>query len=265
MEGTVAAVITANAGDQQRTSDIQVALPTGWRLRYWPTVGSTQDLARAAAAAGAPDRTIFLADEQTAGRGRHGRRWLAPPGTALTLSILFRGHRSPPHWYTMLVSMAVTDAVCQLEPMLQPRVKWPNDVMLDDRKVAGILAEAQWSDGALSAVVVGAGVNVNLHAAQLDGVGSPATSLLVAAGHLVNRGRLLQALVEWLDVWSAKPPAELHAAWERRLWGRGQQLRLADLQTDEVVVVLGVDADGALRVRAADGSERRTVTGELIV
>ncbi len=243
-----------DARDPSQAGDLAVDLPAGWSLRYAPVVGSTQDLARAAADAGVADGTIFLADYQTDGRGRHGRRWLAAPGSALTLSILFRdARREPvPRLFTTMVAVALAGAIEEMVPTLRPRIKWPNDVMLGTRKVAGVLAEAQWN-GATLAIVVGLGVNVNCTAAELAGVGP------------VHRGQLLAALLRGLERARSLPAAALHATWQARLWGRGQRLRLTDLALDEDVVVLGVDEDGALRVRLADGRLRRTVTGELIV
>jgi BirA family transcriptional regulator, biotin operon repressor / biotin---[acetyl-CoA-carboxylase] ligase len=243
---------------------VAAGLPAGWSLRYAESVTSTQDMARAAARAGAPDRTICLADHQTAGRGRRGRHWLASPGSALTFSILFRAGEPRPQRYTMLVSLALVDAIRELAPGLEPRIKWPNDVMLGERKVAGVLAEAEWHGDALL-LVVGAGVNVTTSPAQLAGVGQAATSLLVASGRAVAREALLLAVVRQLDRRWDRSPHELHLEWAGRLWGLGQRLPLVDGGVREDVVVLGVEEDGRLRVRLPDGSERRTATGELIL
>ena len=137
-------------------------------------------------------------------------------------------------------------------------------MLLNDRKVAGILAETSW-DGVELVAIVGVGVNVRTAPADLAPVGGAATSLRVASGQDVDRGRLLHAFVRRMDAWLARPPEDRHAAWQARLWGRGQRLRLLDLGRDEEVVVLGADPDGSLRVRLPDGTERRTTTGELIL
>ena len=242
------------------------ALPPDWRGHYFDVADSTQDEARAAARLGAPSRSIFVADYQRAGRGRHGRLWLAGPGDALMLSIIFRERATPPiPWrWTSLASVALVEAFQELLPTLAPAIKWPNDVLLDDRKVAGILAETT-SDGQQLVAVVGIGVNVNSAASSLATVGSPATSLRIAAGRPVDRGRLLVTFLRRMNTWYARPWPELHAAWQARLWGRGQRLRLLDLGREEEVVVLGAELDGSLRVRLADGSEHHTTTGELIL
>jgi BirA family biotin operon repressor/biotin-[acetyl-CoA-carboxylase] ligase len=237
-------------------------LPSGWNGRYFDMLGSTQDAARTAARAGAASRSLVVADYQSAGRGRQGRAWIAPPGAALMLSLVFRDTAATPIRWTNLASVALVEAIEELRPALKPAIKWPNDVMLNDRKVAGILAETTW-DGRELVAIVGVGVNVNSHPPDL--VPFAATSLRLACGSAVDRGLLLRALVRSLDAWLARPVEHVHAAWQSRLWGRGQRVRLVDLGRDETVVVLGADADGSLRVRLLDGTERTTTTGELIV
>jgi biotin-(acetyl-CoA carboxylase) ligase len=137
-------------------------------------------------------------------------------------------------------------------------------VLLNDRKVAGILAETSWNGQHLLAIV-GIGINVNTDAAALESVGAPAASLVMHGGRPVDRAELLLELVGNIDRWLERPSDELHAAWQSRLWGHRQRLRLVDLGREEDVVVLGADADGSLRVRMGDGSERRTSTGELLL
>lgn len=305
------------------------ALPAGWSGTFWPVVGSTQDQARQAAAAGAAGRSVFVADVQTAGRGRRGRAWLASPGMGLLLSVLLREPGPPRPWRaTALASVALVEAIERLLPTLAPAIKWPNDVLLDGRKVAGILAEATF-DGQQHTAIVGVGVNVHTPAAELAWLGVPATSLAAAleaaqtarraapasAGRQtdvgaatadntvgqaaepeaaaggapgddaatiapgaagataadgserrsISRGQLLRALVGRLDDWLGRSEAHLRTAWQARLWGQGQRLRLLDQDGEASVVVLGAEPDGALRVRLADGSIRRTLTGELIL
>jgi BirA family biotin operon repressor/biotin-[acetyl-CoA-carboxylase] ligase len=160
--------------------------------------------------------------------------------------------------------VALVDAVEELLPGVRLAIKWPNDVMLHDRKVAGILAESTW-DGQQLLAIVGVGVNVNTPAADLAAISGTATSLKIACDHHVDRGQLLAALIRHMDAWLERPVAELVSTWQGRLWGRGQRLRLLDLGCEEEVVVLGAELDGSLRVRLLDGTERTTTTGELII
>ena len=224
-------------------------LPPGWSGVYFERVGSTQDEARRAG-----PRSVVVADQQTAGRGRHGRNWQAAPGTALLLSLVFEDDGAPPWRYTSLVSLALAEAVEVVAPELRPRIKWPNDLVLDGRKLAGVLAESTFNGERLRVII---GVGVNVTAAPPD---VPSATCLGP----VDRGALLHALLGRLDAWLARPPGAAQTAWQARLWGRGQRLRLVDLGIDEAVVVLGVEPSGALRVRLADGSERASVTGELL-
>lgn len=242
----------------------------GWRVRYVPAAPSTQDLARAAARAGDPGRSAFVADFQASGRGRSGRTWLAPPGSSLLVSLLFRAPSAQPrpHHYTRLVSVALAEAIEQHCPA-RVAIKWPNDLLLDGRKVAGILAEALW-EGPRLALVVGAGTNVRASATEALPPDTLATSLEAATGQVVDRGHLLLALLNGVDRWDGRDVTRLQATWEARLWGRGQRLRLLDggaggEPIEQEVVVLGTQPDGALRVRLPDGAERTTLTGELIL
>src|SRR5207237_7275976 len=110
------------------------ALPRHWHAHYFAATDSTQDEARAAARMGAPHRSLFVADFQRAGRGRQGRSWLAPPGTALMLSLVFRAmapERAPWRW-TSLASVSLAEAIELNLPGLKPAIKWPNDVLLQD-------------------------------------------------------------------------------------------------------------------------------------
>jgi BirA family biotin operon repressor/biotin-[acetyl-CoA-carboxylase] ligase len=252
------------ASDQLALAEAVQSLPAPWQAHYFAALDSTQDEARAAARRGAPSRSLFVAEFQRAGRGRQGRTWLAQPGSALLLSMLFREVvGAPTPWrYTSLASLALVEAIEHVLPRLVPLIKWPNDVMLGDRKVAGILAETTW-DGHELVVCVGVGINVNTQEADLAQIPG-ATSLTMASGQRFDRGALLESYIGCVDRLIREPPATVHDAWQARLWRRGQRLRLDELGIQADVVVLGVEPDGVLRVRLADGTERRTTTGELL-
>jgi BirA family biotin operon repressor/biotin-[acetyl-CoA-carboxylase] ligase len=243
-----------------------VALPPDWQILYEPVVTSTMDLARAAIARGLPGRWLFVADFQTEGRGRRGRSWTAPPGKALLVTALLPFRGEPALALTQLASVALCET---LEALLglEPRIKWPNDVMVEGLKVAGVLAETS-SAGDTGSMAVGCGVNVNLDEADLAALPPTAGSLLLAAGHPVHRGELLVLLAERLDAWlrldQRRRSARLRSAWEERLWGVGQLVRGTEGGLTLEGVVLGVDEDGALRLELPDGQIRRIVTGELL-
>jgi len=164
----------------------------GRDYHYVDSTASTQQLIPA----DAPEGAIVVAGEQTEGRGRLGRRWLAPAGTSLLCSLQLRpnvpGERLP--GLTGVAARACADAIAAVSG-LEPELKFPNDVLLGERKVAGVLAEAR--EGR---VVLGIGVNVNLTAEQLpQEVDRPATSLLVETGREIDRAELLVELLERLE------------------------------------------------------------------
>jgi BirA family transcriptional regulator, biotin operon repressor / biotin---[acetyl-CoA-carboxylase] ligase len=228
-------------------------------------VDSTQDQAREAARMGAPTHSIFVADYQRAGRGRGAHQWLAAPGSSLLVSMLFRERpdtRAPRPWrYTSLASLAVLQIIAHHAPKATAAIKWPNDVMFDDRKVAGVLAETSWDSRELQAVV---GVGLNVSAAPLEAEAPTATCLQAASETAIDRGDLLLTFVSHLDVLLGQSDQVVYELWASRLWRRGQRLRLLDGGEEHDVVVLGAERDGSLRIRDADGRERTTMTGELL-
>jgi BirA family biotin operon repressor/biotin-[acetyl-CoA-carboxylase] ligase len=164
----------------------------GRRYSYVESTPSTQLLVPAEA----PEGTLVVAGEQTEGRGRLGRRWLAPPGTSLLCSLQLRppvpGERLSE--LTGVAARACAAAIASVTG-LEPKLKFPNDVLLGERKVAGVLAEAREDR-----VVLGIGVNVNVTEAQLpQEVDRPATSLLVETGRELDRAELLAELLERLE------------------------------------------------------------------
>ena len=253
------------ADDHLRQFIERVVLPPGWRVLHEPSVESTNDLAREAARRGWPDRSVFVADYQTRGRGRHGRSWLCPPLAGLLMSILLRRRDAPAYTYTMLVAVALSESIERLLA-LEPAIKWPNDVVLDGKKVAGVLAEAS-DDGREQTVVVGVGVNVNVEEEELADLPN-ATSLAIEAGVPVHRGELLALMLERLDSWLRGDRFALEEglwrAWNGRLWGRDQKVRVQDGDEELVATIVGGERDGTLLVRLDDGTVRRIVVGEIL-
>ena len=189
--------------------------PAGARHHHRLT-DSTNDRARELARAGATSGTVVTADEQSAGRGRQGRRWSAPPGAALLCSAILR----PLAAHHALLPLAVPLAVCEAAEALAPvecRVKWPNDVWLDERKLAGVLIEARPPDWA----VIGVGLNLSVpDDAFPSDLRWPATSL----GHGVGVDQALAALRESLSRWVSAEPGDVVRAFGERDALRGRPL-----------------------------------------
>jgi BirA family biotin operon repressor/biotin-[acetyl-CoA-carboxylase] ligase len=247
----------------------------GRRLVYRARIGSTNDLAKELAGAGAPEGTVVVAGEQTAGRGRLGRRWLAPPGSALLCSILFRPTlplRSAPQ-LTMIVSLAAADAAASVAG-LDVALKWPNDLVVaweedgaspEWRKLAGLLTETGVRGEQLDFVVVGLGLNVNLPVEILPQIAPGATSLQAETGRRVDREALLAALLarvegRYADLQAGGSP---HAEWAARLATLGRRVRATTAGGSVEGVAEAVDADGALLLRATDGTLHRLVAGDV--
>ncbi|HEX5579088.1 MAG TPA: biotin--[acetyl-CoA-carboxylase] ligase, partial [Candidatus Limnocylindria bacterium] len=175
----------------------------GRTIEFHAEIGSTNDRAREALAAGIGDGLVVVADLQTAGRGRRGRTWTSPTGVNLMLSAGLRPRLAPADagLLGIVAALAVRDACAALAPGADLRVRWPNDVVTaDGRKVAGLLVETALEDGRLSEAIIGSGINVNWpRAAMPDEVRERATSLLDLLGRPVDRVALLSAVLDRLD------------------------------------------------------------------
>lgn len=169
-----------------------------WTLKELPDVGSTQDMVRELAAEGAPEGTVVIAKRQSAGRGRHGRAWVSPEG-GLYMSLLLRPPSSRRiQTLTLLASLAVARGIKNATG-LKVRLRWPNDVMIADGKVAGVIAESSYSGQELSFVTVGIGVNCNTRVPSADSW-SHATDLAKELGCKVDIQKLRDSILEAFGV-----------------------------------------------------------------
>ena len=197
---------------------------------------STNERAKELAFGGAPHGTLVTADEQSAGRGRQGRVWTAPPRSAVLMSLVTR-ELSP----TLPLAAAV--AICDALPA-RCEIKWPNDIWLERRKLAGILVEGRPQEGW---AVLGIGLNVTTESFPPE-LAETATSLRMA-GIELDAEAVIAALLGSLDEWLGAPSEELFAAWSERDALRGERVRWADGEG----IAAGVDASGALVVETDDG------------
>jgi BirA family biotin operon repressor/biotin-[acetyl-CoA-carboxylase] ligase len=216
---------------------------------------STNAHARGLAGAGAPHGTLVTASEQTAGRGRQGRRWLAPAGTSVLMSLVLR---DPPALLSLAAGVAVAaTATAWAAPAEAPAavtLKWPNDVWLGGAKVAGILVEARPQEGW---AVLGIGLNVAIAPAAFPpGITGAATSLGLGAGDVEA---VLARLLAELEHWTVAPAAEVLAAFRARDALSGRPVRWAD----GAGRAAGIDAAGALIVATPDGAKVHLDAGEV--
>ncbi len=232
----------------------------------WQTA-STNDDASAWLGQGAPDGAVVLADEQTSGRGRRGRSWLAAPGTSLLMSVIVRPEIPPARLPCVNLAGAVVLADVLAEYHLSPAIKWPNDVLLGGRKVAGILGEAAWSGAILDGVILGLGINVLSGALPGDAAERfQATTLEAALGYPPDRGDLLARLLARLDHWVfSLADDNLLAAW--RGYNVTLDRRVTASAAAETLVGLAEDIDetGALLLQLDDGRLCRLLAGEVTI
>lgn len=229
-------------------------------LHAFRRAGSTNDVARALAEAGAPAGTAVIAEEQVAGRGRGGKHWVSPPGLGIWLSVVLRPASLPaPGLLPLRVGLTAAEA---LDPFARPgrvEVKWPNDLQVDGRKLGGILCEGSWEAGAPSFVVAGIGINAAHAPDDFPGELRPAaTSLRIASGWSPPRVEVAGALVRALAGLPARFGVTLteaeQAALERRDALRGRAVRVtAEGAAPLEGVAAGVSPEGALRIRTAGG------------
>jgi len=224
----------------------------GFRLRRLARTGSTQDLVMAAAAAGAAEGFCCMASEQTAGRGRSGRDWVAPPGGALLASLLLRRRAAVAAGLPIAAGLAVADGVERVAGV-RCQLKWPNDVIAGGGKLAGILVEVG-RDGATSV-----GIGVNLEIAEFP-PGIAGASLHRLAGRPVSPDELLAAILaglgDRLRQLEAGGVLRLRDDWTQRALGLGGQVRA--VLGPEIVTgtALGLDDDGALLIDSPQGRVR---------
>lgn len=256
-------------------------------VRWVAETGSTNADALALAREGDAEGIVLVADHQVAGRGRAGRSWTAPPGASLLTSVLLRPPAVVMELCTMAVAVAAAEAVEEVAGFA-PRLKWPNDLVwpgdgsAPDRKLAGILAEADWPAGSTPSggyrnpapeervvVVVGIGINVDWPTELPEELVDLAVACNHITGSAVDREELLIALLRRLDVRygalvSTLDRAELMSAWRARSATLGRRVRV-DLGADEVEgTAVDVTDDGHLVVETLDGERRTFAVGDVV-
>lgn len=227
-------------------------------LRYFDSIGSTNDEALAWAAKGARDFSIVVADEQTSGRGRLSRKWFTPAQSALAVSLILRpDSRLRPHLSRVVGLAALSIAQACAELNLAPRIKWSNDILSNGKKLAGILVETTWSGAEVEALVIGMGINIHRESVPpAEFLQFPATSIEDELGNKppareeILRG-VLSALVEWRGRIGSDAMIE---TWENALAFRGEQVQIqAGNQSAVSGELVGLESDGSLRLRDARG------------
>lgn len=210
------------------------------------------------------DGVVAIADHQTAGRGRRGRVWDARPNSSLLFSVLLQPRAGlSPVLMSHAMGLAVIDA-CESVGGLSATLKWPNDVLVGERKLAGVLAEAVTSGGEIQAVVVGCGLNLNWQGRLPPPLRDGAVSADEVAGRAIDRDSLLSAILRSLDQWLNAEPADLSAAYRKACGTLGRTVRVELADGTKEGTVEDIDADGALVLRCADGSTSTVIYGDVV-
>ncbi|GFN22865.1 biotin--[acetyl-CoA-carboxylase] ligase [Thermanaeromonas sp. C210] len=252
--------------------EVMAGLRTSWLGRpfyYYDEVGSTNQVAKDLADAGAPEGTVVVAETQKSGRGRLGRSWFSPGGKGIWVSTILRP-RVPPvqlPQVSLLAAVAATEALEETTG-LRPGIKWPNDLLLRGRKLAGILTEMRAEMDTTQYVVVGIGINVNLEPGDFTpDIQSLATSLEVELGRRIERLPLLQALLYhlegWYERWQEEGFAPVAQAWRRASVTLGRQVRVVTPDKVYAGRAVDIDEEGALLVKDEAGRLRRFNYGEI--
>lgn len=241
----------------------------GCKIVFLQETGSTNAVAFRMAEDGAPEGTTVIADSQSGGKGRLGRVWASPPGVNLYCSIILRPPIQPmaASQLTFLSVVALARAIEQMTN-LSPRIKWPNDILIDGRKVAGLLNEMSAETDKVNFVVLGIGVNLNMTVDQFPSdLRHPATSILIESGVRVRRTDFARCLLRELDevyaTFLQKGYDPVRGEWLQRSRLAGEQVTVSDNGRVTAGRVLGIDEYGALLLETDDGSKVQILAGDV--
>jgi len=244
------------------TSGLQTRF-IGQRTIYYPTLTSTMEAARQEAEQGAGEGTVIIADQQTAGRGRLQRLWVSPKGN-IALSIILRPSIARLPSLIMVASLAVLHSI-EAVTGLKSQLKWPNDVLIKNKKVCGILIESKVQPNTVDYSIVGIGVNVNLKLTDFPDISSIATSLSDELGREVSRLSLIRhLLVEIERLYLALLAGEsIYQEWQSSLITLGKMVRVTSGETIQEGIAESVARDGSLLLRHLDGSLTKILAGDV--
>ena len=244
------------------TKDLKTRF-VGQRVIYRPTLTSTMEVAREEAKRGAAEGTIVVADEQTAGRGRLQRAWLSPRGN-IALSVILRPEIKHLPSLTMLASLVVTRSIAAVTA-LKPRLKWPNDVLINGKKVCGILIESSVRADRVDYAIIGIGINVNLRLEDYPEILPIATSLSHELKKEVPRLSLIQnLLVEIEKLYLAISEGQsIFEEWRDSLVTLGKRVRVKSGDAFLYGIAESVTTDGSLLLRRPDGTLDKILAGDV--
>jgi BirA family transcriptional regulator, biotin operon repressor / biotin---[acetyl-CoA-carboxylase] ligase len=242
----------------------------GVRLVHVPETDSTNTMALAHARDGCPDGTVITADSQTSGRGRMDRAWFSPPGAGIYLSVVLRPDASLKGLPRLTLAAAVAAAEALEESAgVRADIKWPNDLLLNDKKVCGILTELHTGGEVNTLVIIGIGINVNTPAGSFpEDIAGIATSILAETGRRTSRADIIRSLLGFLDRYydmflRGEFPAILEK-WKSRSSMIGKRVTIDQAGALVTGTVMGIDGEGALILRDDEGRVQTLYSGEVL-
>ena len=237
----------------------------GQKVIYYPNLASTMEIAKREARRGAMEGTVIIADEQTAGKGRAKRVWLSPKGCIALSIILYPSLRYLPS-LIMVAALAVVHSI-EAVTGLKPQVKWPNDVIINGKKVCGILIESEVKGESVEYAVTGIGININFRVSDFTEIRPIATSLSDELGRDVSRLDIIKRLlVEIEKLYLALPAGEsIYKEWRDSLVTLGRKVQVKTGKTIYEGIAESVATDGSLLLRHGDGSLTRIVAGDITI
>ena len=241
----------------------------GTEFHYFAEIGSTNTYARRLAEQGAREGELVIADSQTDGRGRLGRHWVSPPNVNLYISFVLRPKLPPARapQITLMAAVALAETLQFFLPV-PPSIKWPNDIIVNGKKLAGILTEVSCGSESVEFVILGIGVNVNYPVDLMpEEIRQRATSILIERQNKVSREDLLQRLIQDLDrcygEFEENGFAPLALRWEAYFAWKGQRVRIEVLNQVVFGIAKGIDHDGALLLEDDYGTLQRVIAGDV--
>ena len=253
-------------------SEIKPILKTKWlgkTIHHFHTLDSTNSKAYQLALNGAEEGEVVIAEAQEKGRGRLGRHWSSPPFLNLYLSAILRPKISPHQasLITLMAAVATAEAIRKFSGLL-PLIKWPNDILLRDRKVAGLLNEIHSEMDRIHFVILGVGVNLNMDKKMFPKeIRAVATSLKIEMGQAISRKAFLQSLLQelekWYTIFMKEGSAFILKAWRDRAHVKGRRVKVTSFGETWIGRAMDVDSDGALILETAGGKRKRVVAGDI--
>lgn len=243
-------------------------------IHYQDEMGSTNNVLLELGDKGASEGTVVLADRQTAGRGRLDRNWISPPDSNLYISILFRPEIAAieASLFTLIASLALKEVIEHLG-LDEARIKWPNDILIDGKKVAGVLTEMRPRREVVEFIVVGIGVNVNMSREdmknQMGSVSNNSTSIMEHLGKEIDRAKfaadLLLGLEKWHKFYKEKGKAAVLKEWTSKWGDLNKRVRVEIEETSYEGVAVGIDGQGYLMVETDQGEIQKVIAGDVII